>query len=69
MDIKKATHYRRKNINILMKDGKEYTGFFEDYADSEDVEVDTIQLENQELWGDWLKEIPVPEIQSIEEIK
>ncbi|GFH40707.1 hypothetical protein [Pseudolactococcus insecticola] len=69
MDVKKVTPFRQKDIKVLMKDGTVFIGFFDDYEDDEDVDVDTILLENEDLWFNELQPIPVPDIQSIEEIK
>ncbi|GFH39840.1 hypothetical protein [Pseudolactococcus insecticola] len=69
MDVKKLKPFRRKTIKVVTNKNKIFVGRFIDYEDSEDVDVHTILLENEDLWFNQLKPIPVPDIQSIEEIK
>ncbi|GFH40709.1 hypothetical protein [Pseudolactococcus insecticola] len=69
MDVKKVTPFRRKTIKVVTNKNKIFVGRFIDYEDDEDVDVDTILLQNKELWFNELQSIPVPDILSIEVVE
>ncbi|GFH40701.1 hypothetical protein [Pseudolactococcus insecticola] len=69
MDIKKVANFLYKDVKIKTTSNKIFVGRFIDFEEEEDVDVDMVLLQNKELWFNELQPIPVPDIQSIEEIK
>jgi hypothetical protein len=70
MDVKKVAKFIYKNVRIITDKGKVIEGYFEDFADMEDVDVYTLIIDpdRQEDWGE-LIEVPYTEIESIEVVE